>query len=163
MELARQTSKRLHEEHVAVLGLLERFGLALGRLAAPPSPEDTDWNHLQPQLLAAIEHEISAHFDLEEQQLFPILRANGSGELADLLAEEHVPIRAVSAPLLALLKRARAGEIDPAQWRELRRLGLELAERLGSHAQMEEGSLVPAIDELLDDETDMEIWNSYVN
>jgi Hemerythrin HHE cation binding domain len=163
MNLVRQTSRRLHEEHLAVLALLERFGQALGRLAAPPSPEDADWNHLLPQLLAAIEHEISAHFDLEEQQLFPILRANGSGELADLLAEEHIPIRAVSGPLLVLLKRARAGAIDPPQWTELRRLGLELVERLSAHAQMEEGSLVPAIDELLDEDTDMEIWNNYVN
>jgi hemerythrin-like domain-containing protein len=163
MNLLRQTSRRLHEEHVAVLALLERFGLVLARLAAPPSPEDSDWNHLLPQLLSAIEHEVSAHFDLEEQQLFPILRANGSAELADLLTEEHVPIRAVSGSLLALLKRSRAGAIDPRQWTELRRLGLELVERLSGHAQMEEGSLVPAIDELLDEDTDMEIWNNYVN
>ena len=163
MDLQRQTSRRLHEEHLAVLALLERFGQALGRLTAPPSPEDADWNHLLPQLLSAIEHEISAHFDLEETQLFPLLRADGSGELADLLAEEHVPIRAVSNPLLRLLKRARAGAIDPPQWTELRLLGLELVERLSAHAQMEEGSLVPAVDELLDEETDMEIWNNYVN
>jgi len=163
MEFVRQTAKRLHEEHAAVLALLGRFGQALGRLSAPPSPEDADWNHLLPQLLSAIEYEVSAHFELEEMQLFPILRANGSAELADLLAEEHVPIREVSAPLLRLLKRARAGETDPKQWIELRRLGLELVERLGTHAQMEEGSLVPAIDELLDEETDMEIWNNYVN
>lgn len=163
MELSRLTAKRLHEEHVAVLALLERLGQALARLAAPPSPEDADWNHLLPQLLSAIEYEVSAHFDLEEQQLFPLLRASGSAELADLLTEEHVPIRAVSNPLLRLLKQARAGAIDPPQWTELRLLGLELVERLSAHAQMEEGSLVPAIDELLDEETDMEIWNSYVN
>lgn len=163
MDLQRQTSRRLHEEHLAVLALLERFGQVLGRLATPPRLDDTGWNHLLPQLLSAIEHEISAHFDLEEQQLFPILRANGSGDLADLLAEEHVPIRAVSGPLLTLLKRARGTPPEAAQWTALRQLGLELVERLSTHAQMEEGSLVPMVDELLDDETDMDLWNNYVN
>jgi len=161
MEPVRQTARRLHEEHVAVLALLERLGQALGRLAAPPAADDAAWNVLLPQLLAAIEHEISAHFDLEERRLFPILRANGSGDLADLLTEEHVPIRAVSAPLLALLKLARRGTLDPARWATLRKLGGELVERLSAHAQMEEGALVPLVDELLDEETDQEIWNSY--
>ena len=161
--LTRHTSRRLFEEHVAVIALLERFGQALARLGGPPPANDPAWNLLLPQLAAAIEHEISGHFALEETQLFPRLRAGGSGDLADLLEEEHGRIREVSRPLLDLLKLARAGSLDDAGWKSLRRLGLELVERLGSHAQMEQESLVPAVDELLDETTDMEIWTNYVN
>lgn len=163
MDLVRHTSRRLYEEHVAVIALLERFGRALARLNGPPPASDPAWNLLLPQLAAAIEHEISGHFELEETQLFPRLRAGGSGDLANLLQEEHGRIREVSRPLLDQLKLARAGNLDAAAWQSLRRLGLELVERLGSHAQMEQESLVPALDELLDEETDMEIWTNYVN
>lgn len=163
MDLQRHTSRRLYEEHLAVIALLERFGQALARLEGAPPAGDPAWNLLLPQLSAAIEHEISAHFGLEETQLFPLLRAGGSGELADLLLEEHGHIGEVSRPLLDLLKRARAGALDAGGWKSLRQLGLELVERLSAHAQMEQGSLVPTIDELLDEETDMEIWNTYVN
>jgi hemerythrin-like domain-containing protein len=163
MELARHTSRRLYEEHVAVLALLERFGQALARLAAPAAANDPVWSLLLPQLATALEHEITGHFELEEKQLFPRLRAHGAGELADLLLEEHGVIREVSRPLLDLLKLARAGSLDAAGWKSLRALGLELVERLSAHAQMEQGSLVPVVDEMLDEFTDMEIWNAYVN
>jgi len=163
MELTRQTSRRLYEEHIAVLALLERFGQALARLSAPPAANDPVWSLLLPQLATAIEHEISGHFELEEKELFPRLREHGAGELADLLLEEHAAIRDVSRPLLDLLRLARAGRLDAAGWKSLRALGLELVERLSSHAQMEQGSLVPVVDEMLDEFTDMEIWNAYVN
>jgi hemerythrin-like domain-containing protein len=162
-DLARQVSRRLYEEHIAVIALLERFGHALARLAGPPPAGDLAWSLLLPQLASAIEHEISGHFALEETQLFPLLRAGGSGDLADLLLEEHGRIREVSRPLLDLLKRARAGNLDAAGWSALHRLGLELVERLSAHAEMEQHSLVPAVDEMLDETTDMEIWNNYVN
>jgi len=163
MDLVRHTSRRLFEEHVAVIALLERFGQALARLAAPPAGNDPAWGLLLPQLTAALEHEITGHFELEEKQLFPRLREHGAGDLADLLLEEHAAIREVSRPLLELLGLARAGGLDAAAWKSLRALGLELVERLSAHAQMEQGSLVPQVDEMLDETTDMEIWNAYVN
>lgn len=163
MDLTRHTSRRLYEEHIAVLALLERFGQALAPLSAPPAASDPVWGLLLPQLAAALEHEITGHFELEEKQLFPRLREHGAGDLADLLLEEHAAIRAVSRPLLDLLKLARAGALDGAGWKTLRALGLELVERLSTHAQMEQGSLVPQVDEMLDETTDMEIWNAYVN
>ena len=162
-DLVRHTSRRLHEEHIAVVALLERFGQALARLPAPPAADDQAWNLLLPQLVAALEHEVTGHFELEEKQLFPRLRDHGHGDLAELLLEEHGVIREVSRPLLDLLRLARAGSLDAAGWKTLRALGLELVERLSSHAQMEQGSLVPVVDEMLDETTDMEIWNNYVN
>ena len=164
MELQRQISRKLHEEHVAVIGLLERFGQALASLRAqPPAAGDPLWSVLLSQLGSALEYEITRHFDLEEDQLFPRLHARGEGDLAELLFEEHEAIRAVTRPLLGLIARARAGDLDAAGWRSLKASGLELVERLSSHAQKEQGALVPLVDEMLDEATDQELWNAYAS
>ena len=161
MDLQRQISRKLHEEHVAVLDLLERFERALARQQEPPAPGDSSWSLLLGQVSTALQHEVSQHFRLEEEALFPRLHASGEGDLADLLLEEHESVRAVARPLLELLGRARSGSLDAGAWKALRLSGLELAERLGAHARKEEGSLVPVVDELLDEATDDELYATY--
>ena len=164
MDLQRQTSRTLHEEHVAILGLLERFGRALGRLGAgSPAEDDATWRVLLDQIGTALEYEITRHFDLEETQLFPRLHARGEGDLAELLFEDHEVIREVARPLLALVARAQARVLDEPGWRSLKASGLELVERLSAHAEKEQGALVPLVDEMLDEATDMEIWTQYTN
>jgi hemerythrin-like domain-containing protein len=162
--LQRRTSHQLHEEHVHVLGLLDRLAAAAARLGGrPPAPDDESWGQLLPQLANALQHEVTRHFDLEEQRLFPLLREHGHGDLAELLLEEHRVIREVARPLLERVAGARAGSLDAGGWQILRTLALELADRLGGHARMEEEALVPVVDEILDDETDLEIWNAHMN
>ena len=54
----------------------------------------------------------------------------------------------------------------PIRRREIqanRELLLELAERLGSHAQKEQDSLVPLVDEILDEETDAMLAMEYAS
>ena len=161
MELARQISRKLHEEHVAVLNLLARFEQALARRGEPPPADDPAWRGLLSQLDTALRHEITRHFGLEEDQLFPRLHRHGDGDLAELLLEEHEAIRAVVGPLLGLIARAAAGELDAAGWKAFRISGLELVERLGSHAQKEESALVPLVEEMLDEQTDHDLWSEY--
>lgn len=164
MELQRQISRKLHDEHVAVLALLGRFEQSLSRLRGePPAAGEPVWSALLAQLATALEYEITRHFDLEETQLFPRLHARGEGDLAELLFEEHEVIRGVTRPLLGLIARGRAGELDAAGWQALKVSGLELVERLGSHAQKEQGALVPVVDEMLDEATDRELWNEYAS
>lgn len=164
MEFQRQISRKLHQEHVAVIALLERFGQALASVRTqPPAAGDPLWSVLLAQLGSALQYEITRHFDLEEDQLFPRLHQRGEGELAELLFEEHEAIREVTRPLLGLIARARAGELDAAGWRALKASGLELVERLSSHAQKEQGALVPLVDEMLDEATDQELWNEYAS
>jgi hemerythrin-like domain-containing protein len=163
MELQRQISRKLHEEHVAILDLLDRFGRALARLGAkPPAQDDPTWRLLLAQIGTALEYEITRHFDLEETQLFPRLHARGEGDLAELLFEDHEAIRAVARPLLQLVARAQAGVLEDAAWRSLKTSGLELVERLSAHAEKEQGALVPLVDELLDEAADEELWTNYV-
>ena len=158
MEFQRQISRKLYEEHVNVIDLLERFGRALGRLGAgPPPADDAAWRVLLAQVGSALEYEITRHFDLEETQLFPRLHARGEGDLAELLFEDHELIREVTRPLLLLVARAQAGTLDEPGWRALKGSGLELVERLGSHAEKEQGALVPLVDEMLDEATDLEL------
>ena len=164
MELQRQISRKLYEEHVAVIDLLGRFGRALGRLgAAPPAADDAAWRALLAQVGTALEYEITRHFELEETQLFPRLHARGEGDLAELLFEDHEVIREVTRPLLGLVARAQAGGLDAAGWRALKASGMELVERLGAHAEKEQGALVPLVDEMLDEATDLERWTQYTS
>lgn len=162
--LQRQISRRLHEEHVAVLDLLARFAGALNRLgASPPPADDPAWRLLLAQVRTALEHEVSRHFELEEKEIFPRLHERGAGELAELLLEDHAVIRGVAQPLLERIAQAQAGKLEAAGWRTLKALGLELADRLGAHAEKEQGALVPLVDEMLDEATDLELWEKYTN
>lgn len=164
MELQRQISRKLYEEHIAVIALLGRFEQALSRLRSdPPAADDPVWSTLLAQIATALQYEITRHFDLEEEQLFPRLHARGEGELAEMLFADHEVIRAVARPLLGLIERAQSGMLDAAGWRALKLSGLELAERLSSHAEKEQGALVPLVEEMLDEATDAELWNNYVN
>lgn len=144
--LTRQVTRRLHEEHQATLALWARVeaSLAAGRPDAA----------LLRAAAAALEGEIGQHFEFEEKALFPRLAGAGEGDIAELLREEHVAIRAAAAGFIAA---AKAEPPDKA----VRVLGLEIAERLMSHVQKEEMSLLPALEDLLDEETDHELALAY--
>lgn len=142
----RQVCRRLHEEHEATLALCSRLeaALAAGRSDAP----------LMRAAAAALAGEVERHFAFEETELFPRLAAAGKGDIAELLQEEHVAIRAAAARFIALVK-------ENSFKNELRVVGLELAERLASHAQKEELSMLPALDDLLEEELDHELASAY--
>ncbi len=163
MDFQRQTSRRLYEEHAASLLLLGRVErLFTGRAGAyPPAADDGDWPAFARTLLSAIEVEVARHFEFEERDLFPRLEEAGDGDLAALLNEEHSTIRAVAQPLVDLLRQALAGGLQAQQWQTLKTLALEFSERLGSHAQKEDGALLPLLEHLLDEDTDRELFGAY--
>lgn len=156
MDFNRHISRRLHEEHEATLALWGRLEQALVmRGLKPPTDEDL---RLLRDCAAQIADEVTRHFAFEEKDLFPLLDASGEGDIAELLAEEHATIRAAAQRFGELARPGGGGE---AQWPELRALALELAERLVSHVQKEEMSLLPSLEDLLDEETDRELAGSY--
>ena len=144
----RQVCRRLHEEHEAALALCARLeaSLAAGRSDAA----------LMRAAAAALAGEVERHFAFEEAELFPRLAAAGEGDLAELLREEHVTVRDAAGRFIALVRENSFNN-------ELRVVGLELAERLASHAQKEELSLLPALDDLLEEETDHELASAYAS
>lgn len=139
MSFRTQVSRRLHEEHDATLALwgrVQRDPLGIAREA-----------------LAALKGEIGKHFEFEEKSLFPLLAVSGQGDLCDMLTEEHNVIREAAARAQALLG---AGRQDAA-----RTVMLQLAEEIVSHASKEEVSLLPAVDDLLTEETDEQLTLEY--
>jgi len=137
--LTRQVSRRLHEEHQATLALWARVEAALAGRKADAA--------LMRAAAGSLAEEIERHFAFEERELFPRLEAAGEGDIAALLGEEHVAIRAAARQFI---ERVQHGSFE----NEVRGLGLELAERLVSHVQKEEMSMLPALEDLLDEETD---------
>jgi hemerythrin-like domain-containing protein len=157
MQFNRRISRRLHEEHEVTLALWGRLEQTLAvRGAKPPTEEDL---RLMRDCAAQLADEVTRHFAFEEADLFPLLAASGEGDIAELLAEEHATIRAAARRFSEL---AHPGATPQARWPELRALALELAERLVSHVQKEEMSLLPSLEDLLDEETDRELAGSYV-
>ena len=157
MQFNRQISRRLHEEHEATLALWGRLEQTLAmRGSKPPTQEDL---RLIRDCAAQLADEVTRHFAFEEKDLFPLLAASGEGDIADLLREEHAAIRDAAQRFGAL---AQPGGDAQAKWPELRMLALELVERLMSHVQKEEMSLLPSLEDLLDEETDQALAGSYV-
>jgi len=144
---ASQVSRRLHEEHVAVIALCGRLEASL----ASGTPDAA----LLRAALSAIQDEVERHFVFEETELFPRLRESGEGDLVEMLVEEHATVRDAARRFAAAATQVPYGA-------ELRPAGLEFAERLASHAQKEELSMLPALDDLLDEATDAELMLGYV-
>ena len=148
MEYNRHISRRLHEEHDATLAL---WGRVEASLAAGKQDE-----LLLKSAAAALREELERHFAFEESELFPRLAEAGEGDIAELLAEEHATIRDAGGRFIDLVEKEQFGN-------ETRVLGLELAERLVAHVQKEEMSLLPALDDLVDDAVDGELTAAYVS
>lgn len=146
MDLNRQISRRLHEEHEATLALWSRLEASLAA-----NRQD---GALLKSAAAALADELDRHFAFEEEELFPRLAAAGEADIGELLADEHAAIREAGREFIALVK---SGTEAP----RLRPLGLELAERLIAHVQKEEMSLLPSLDDLLDDAADAELMQRY--
>ena len=164
MQFQRQTTRRLQQEHEASFEMCARLERALAERArgGPPGPGDAQWGGLARGLDAELGQALTRHFDFEEGSLFPLLDDSGEGDIAALLVEEHEAIRECAAQLRPLLARSRETAIDNAEWQALTMLGRELVERLVAHAQKEEMALLPALDDLLDDERDRELFDAYV-
>lgn len=161
MDNDRQTGRMLEREHRDTLALLGRVEQAFARGAAADTGRDPEAIRLLRTLGEHMAHELQRHFAFEERELFPRMVAAGEGGLAELLNEEHVLIQSVVAELAPLIEAATRSTLDAKGWNELRRLTLELVERLVAHIQKEDGALVPLLENLLDDEADRDLALAY--
>jgi hemerythrin-like domain-containing protein len=162
MEFETQVCRRLHQEHEATYQLCNRLEQALAAQARPLAPLDPAWTNLLRDVRIAIQHEVSRHFEFEEQSLFPLVEAEGDGDLALLLGEEHTVIREVAKALIDRIQTALERDMNVEEWQVLRTAGLEFTERLVSHAQKEDVSLLPALDSMLLPDQDSELSSLYV-
>ena len=155
-----QVSQTLDTEHRAALDVLGRLEQACTR-RLPLG--DTEFATLASTFVRLLEHDTGAHFDFEEQELFPRMVEAGEGDIAALLGEEHVAIREAAAELLPLAREVAAGTLGDADFDAFKRGVQEVVERQVSHIQKETMALLPLLDDLLDDDTDRELSMAYAS
>jgi hemerythrin-like domain-containing protein len=163
MSFARRIVATLHREHVESIGLLERIEAALARQKAnvPPPPGDPAWTRLLSEFAGRMGAETERHFAFEEEKLFPILVERGEDDIVGILREEHDAIRALAVELRADFDAAQGG-FDPGRWGEFRQCVGELVERQVSHIQKEELSLLPVLEDAIDEATDTALAQNYL-
>lgn len=160
MNEASQIARALHDDHMAVLALLQRLEAA-AQSATAPAGDDGEFRALADQLIAAVETEVRRHFDFEEADLFPALRDGMYADLADLLTEEHGVIWPVATAVVDQLRTANGDGWRGDAWRDFRPLAQELVERLRSHIEKEERALAQAVADTFDAEDDAAIAMNY--
>jgi hemerythrin-like domain-containing protein len=163
MEFTSQVSRTLDSEHRATLALLGRVEAAFVRAPREGACKDPAIAALAAELRRLIEEHVDRHFGFEEDDLFPRLDAAGDGHLGELLHEEHVAILEVAAEIAPLASAAARGSIGDDGFLALRRGALELVERLTAHIHKETMSLLPALDDLLDENSDAELTLAYAS
>jgi GNAT superfamily N-acetyltransferase len=158
-----QTCRRLHEEHEAVFELLRRFSRALAEAGPGVTPDlsDAAWVGLLRDVRGGLEGEVRVHFDFEEASLFPLLVEAGEADLCDMFLEDHATVRGIATQLLELIADAQARAPSRADWATLKRLGLALCDALSEHALKEEQALLPALENILSEEQDRELFAAY--
>lgn len=156
MNYSRQVSQALDQEHRASLEHFERVERAL-----VGSGSEAEWPALAAALVRQLEHEIGRHFDFEEKELFTRMAESGDADMVELLLEEHHSIRAVAEELLPLARALARGPLSASERATFKRLGLEMVERMVAHIQKESMSLLPTLEDLLDEDTDRELTFAY--
>ena len=163
MEFSRRITNTLNDEHMATIALLNNLEALLMEHGPknPPKPDNAAAARLFADVTAAVESEIGTHFAFEEEQLFPRLAELGDADICVLLKEEHDAILPVGKELSEMSRAARAEGFSGETWGTYRRLGLELLERMISHIQKEEMGLLPALEDVLDEDADVGLANEY--
>jgi iron-sulfur cluster repair protein YtfE (RIC family) len=163
MNFGRRVPNLLHDEHIATMSALEKLEGLLGRhrLKQPPPAGNADVAAVLGQVAAALSAEMTTHFAFEEEALFPVLAARGEADIGELLAEEHAAILPLGQQVAAMATRGRREGFSPATWAEFHQLSAELVERLVSHVQKEELSLLAMLDDVLEDEDDQRLAEEF--
>ena len=162
MEQSLQVNRMLHDEHVAVIGLLERFQAFLAEAGtSAPATGDPAAGRMLSDVAGAIETEITAHFRFEEEDLFPCLDAAGYGDLGETLTEDHRVILPMGQDLARLARSGQGDGFTADSWADFRRLGGEFAERLIAHARNEETGLLPVLELAVAEDADTRMAAEY--
>ena len=163
MNFQNRVCQKLHEEHVAVIAMLERLAQTIARHRdSAPDAKDPMVAKLLSDLAAELPGEVERHFAFEETELFSYLDEAGNQDIGAHLTHEHGIIRPIGAALVKLIGDVRAQGFDAARWAEFRRLGQDLHDSLVPHARKEDMALLPMLDDLMDSEKETQLYEKYV-
>ncbi|HTT48560.1 MAG TPA: hemerythrin domain-containing protein [Pseudolabrys sp.] len=163
MHFQNRVCQKLHEEHDAVVALLDRLAQTIARNRdGVPDAKDATVAKLLNDLAAELPGEVERHFDFEEAELFSYLAEEGNDGIGAHLTYEHTIIRPIGAALVKLIGEVRAQGFDAARWAEFRSLGQQLYDSLVPHARKEDMALLPLLDDMMDPEKEMQLYEKYV-
>ncbi len=162
MSFSRRTAQLLHEDHQATVAVIEALDqlIAKARKKAPDVSDSTVQNTLR-NAGSAIEEEISQHFAFEENELFTRLEEMGDIGIGEHLRLEHRALLPLGQMVADMSREALKNGFSSDSWTQFRNVAAELIERMLAHIQKEEMALLPALEDLLDAETDMELSTAY--
>jgi hemerythrin-like domain-containing protein len=163
MNFNNRVCQKLHEEHAAVIALMERLAQTVVRHQdSIPDVKNQMVAKLLSDLSAELPGEVERHFSFEEAELFSYLGESGNQDIGAHLTYEHGIIRPIGAAVVKLIGDVRAQGFDAARWAEFRRLGQQLNDCLVPHARKEDMALLPMLDDLMDSEKEMQLYEKYV-
>ena len=161
MNLNNRVTRQLHDEHVAVIALMDK--LQSFSSSNQPDLSNSQVSNFLSDVKISIEGEVTNHFNFEEEDLFPILNNEGETDMSDLLHEDHEVILPLGMELVGLITEAQANGFTAESWQKVKPMGTEFAERLRDHASKEEIGLVPLIDDLLVAGVDADLAQKYID
>tara|TARA_B100000315_G_scaffold260416_1_gene321575 strand:+ start:5714 stop:6205 length:492 start_codon:yes stop_codon:yes gene_type:complete len=161
MDFNTRIARQLHDEHVAVIDLMDKLEEFVGR--DQPDTTDPQVANFLGDLKVVIEGEVTNHFKFEEDGLFPILNNEGDGDMSDLLSEEHDVILPLGLELVEAIKVVRGEGFKAGSWQSFKQYGAEFSDRLRDHATKEEMGLVPMIDDMLEAGVDADLAAEYID
>jgi hemerythrin-like domain-containing protein len=163
MNFQNRVCQKLHEEHAAVIALMERLAQTIARHRdSVPDAKDPMVAKLLNDLAAELPGEVERHFAFEEAELFSYLGDAGNQAIGAHLTYEHGIIRPIGTALVKLIGDVRVHGFDAARWAEFRRIGQELYDCLVPHARKEDMALLPMLDDLMDSEKEAQLYVKYV-
>ncbi len=164
MDFQRRTPLLLHDDHQATIRVIEALDqlIAKARRKAPDTSDPAVMKTLQ-VASCSIEEEVSEHFTFEEQELFTRLEEMGDVGIGQHLRSEHRALLPLGQAVAKMAREAMEDGFSDQTWPAFRNAAGELIERMFAHIQKEEMALLPALDDLLDPETDMELSTAYAD
>ncbi len=162
MNFSRRTAQLLHEDHQATVAVIESLDqlIAKARKKVPDVSDPMVQKTLR-NAGGAIEEEVSRHFVFEENELFTRLEEMGDVGIGMHLRSEHQALLPLGQSVAELSRTALENGFTEDSWTLFRNQAAELIERMLAHIQKEEMALLPALEDLLDEETDMELSTAY--
>ena len=163
MHFNNRVCQKLHEEHAAIIVLLDSLMQAIARHRSDvPDARDPMLAKLMNELAIELPGEVERHFAFEEAELFPYLGEAGSEGIGTHLTYEHGIIRPLGQALVKLIGDIRMHGLDSARWAEFSRLGLQLSDTLTPHAQKEDMALLPLLEDCMDAQTEKRLYHDYI-
>jgi len=163
MSFSNRICQTLHDEHRATIGLMERLEgmIARSRRGSGPDVGDATVRQLLSDLGTGVAAEVERHFTFEEEHLFTYLSAIGDAAIGMHLTGEHSSIRPLGMRLAALAREAAASGFEQEKWEEFCRVGRELCDRIVTHVQKEEMALLPLLEENMDSDSEIRLYEEY--